>query len=168
MKFDAFFISPQGDIIPVPVRHIVAIANKPETFGLTGHKIKEVYAKYKEAVGWEGYARNEIILELLKNNWVRIRFFIRSGTWRIQIFEELNELLKNNILKFCQEIKCGNISNLMDRTAEPNIEIHNTKDRSLVNGTLDEIIEKFSPQRHGDENIDIYEINSKLRFQIIL
>ena len=144
MKFDAFFISPKGKIIPVPVRHIVAIAKNPEMFGLTLDEIKEIYAKHKEAVGWEGYARNEIILDLLKNEWIRIRFFNRSGTWRIQIFEDLNGLLKKNILKFCQEIKKGNITNSMHRTADPNIEIHNTREDSLFIGTLDEAIKDLN------------------------
>ena len=140
MNYDAFFISPKGKIIPVPVRHILAIAEEPGLFGLTADKIAKTYAKHKEEVGWEGYARNEIILDLLKDDWVRIRFFNRSGTWRVQIFEELNELLRKSILKFCSEIKTGNITNVMRRTSDPNIEIHNTKEESIVGGTLDEVL----------------------------
>ena len=141
MRYDAFFISPKGEIVPVPVRHIVAIAKDPKLFGLTVENIKEVYARHKEDVGWEGYARNEIILDLLKKEWVRLRFSSRSGTWRLQIFEELNDNLKKNILKFCKEVKNGNITNLMHRTADPNIEIHDTNEEILFLGTLDEAIE---------------------------
>jgi len=77
---------------------IVTIVNDPALFNLTTKDIESRFAKYNETVGWEGYARNEIILELLKQNWTRLRFFQRSGSWRIQIFEELNDVLRQNIL----------------------------------------------------------------------
>jgi len=141
MRYDAFFISPAGEIIPVPVRHIVAIAKDPGLFELTDDYIKRIYKKHNENVGWEGYARNEIILDLLKKNWVRLRFFCRSGTWRLQIFNELNDTLQNNILVFCREVKKGNICNFMQRSSDPNIEIHNTAESSIFIGTLDENID---------------------------
>jgi len=141
MRYDAFFISPKGEIKEVPIRHIVAIVKEPKFFGLTIEYVKTVFKKHNEEVGWEGYARNEIILDLLKDDWIRLRFFAKSGTWRLQIHEELNDNLQSNILKFCQEIKKGEITNSMHRTADPQIEIHNTKENSLFKGSLDESIE---------------------------
>jgi len=145
MRYDAFFISPEGKILAVPDRHIVRIIKDPNLFGLTLDHINAVYKKFNEDVGWEGYARNEIILNLLKIDWVRLRFFIRSGTWRLQIHEELNETLKNSILIFCQELKKGNVTNQMPRTSDPHIEIHDTKENIISNNSLDETI-KFLPQ----------------------
>ena len=141
MRYNAFFISPKGKMVPVPDRHVVAIANDPKLFGLTVNHIKTVYKKHKEDVGWEGDARNEIILELLKKDWVRLRFSTRGGTWRLQIHEELNNRLKKNILSFCQEIKKGNITNAIDRTADPQIEIHDTNEERIFIDSLDETIQ---------------------------
>jgi len=140
MRYNAFFISPNGEIEPVPHRHILTIAEDPQLFGLTVDDIKTVYKKHKEDVGWEGYARNEIILDLLKKDWVRLRFTTKSGTWRLQIHEELNEKLKKNILGFCQKIKKGEITNSVHRTADPQIEIHDTNENIIFNESLDDSI----------------------------
>lgn len=146
MIFDAFFISRESEIIPVPDRHIVAIVNEPELFGLTMDEISKRFAKHKETIGWEGYARNEIILELLENNWTRLRFFQVSGTWRVQIFEELNATLRTNILHFCKELKKGKVKSAFPRTAPPNIQIHNTKKETFFTGSLKEAV-KFLGMR---------------------
>ena len=140
MRYNAFFISPKGKVIPVPDRHVVTISKNPELFDLTVDHIKTVYKKHKEDVGWEGHARNEIILELLEKQWVRLRFFTKGGTWRLQIHEELNDKLKKNILGFCQEIREGNITNLMHRTADPHIEIHDTNGERILLDSLDHTI----------------------------
>jgi hypothetical protein len=143
MRYDAFFISPGGKIIPVPIRHIVTIAKDPDLFGLTSDYIKSIYKKHNEDVGWEGYARNEIILALLKDDWIRLRFYSRSGTWRIQIFNEMSDKLQDNIRIFYRELKRGNVTNLMERSADPNIEIHNTLENRIFWGTLDEGIDNL-------------------------
>ena len=140
MVFDAFFISPESEIIPVPDRHIVAIVNEPDLFGLTMEEISKRFAKHKETIGWEGYARNEIILELLETNWTRLRVFMRNGTWRLQVFTELNDTIKENILHFCKELKKGKVKSTMPRSAPPNIEIHNTKKETIFTGSLKEAI----------------------------
>ena len=141
MRYDAFFITPKREIVAVPDRHIIAIINDPKFFGLTLNHIKIVCKKHNEDLGWEGYARNEIILDLLKTDWVRLRFFIRSGTWRIQIYEELNETLKKSILVFCRGLKKGDVTSQMPRTGDPHIEIHNTNENIILNSSLDETIE---------------------------
>lgn len=140
MRYDAFFISPKGEIIPVPIRHVLAITKNPEQFGLTQEEIEAAYEKYHEEVGWEGNARNEIILGLLKKDWIRLRYQSRGETWRLQIFEQLNETLKQNALKFVKEVKKGNIINQLHRATNPFIEIHNTLGKTLVNESLTDTI----------------------------
>lgn len=140
MRYNAFFISPKGGIVPVPERHIVALIKEPELFGTTIGKLRLAYRRHKEQFGFEGHARNEIILDLLTKDWVRLRFFTRAGSWRLQIHEELNDTLKKNILKFCREVDKGNISDFSQRNAPPQIEIHNTLEESLFLGSLTEAI----------------------------
>ena len=141
MIYNAFFISPESEIIPVPDRHIVTIVYEPELFSLTTKEIESRFAKHNEPVGMEGYARNEIILDLLKQNWIRLRFFLRNGSWRIQIFEELNDTLKKNILHFCNEVEKGKVRSSIPRTAPPNIEIHNTVEETIFSGSLKEAVQ---------------------------
>ena len=148
MRYDAFFISPEGEIIPVVDRHIVRIVRAPKDFNLTVEEIKAVYRKHNEDVGWEGFARDEIIWGLLKKDWVRLRFMNRSGTWTVQIGEKLNPTLAENILLFCREVKGGNIRNCMHRTADPHIKIVNTSEDELFRGPLNEGIRFLSEDNY--------------------
>ena len=111
-------------------------------FGMTKSDIEKIYQKHDEDIGWEGYARNEIILGLLKPpvNFVRIRYATRSGTWRIQIYEEMNSTVCLSIIYFLRQIKKGAIRDLLERSAYPyyNVEIHTSIDTTLFAGKVDE------------------------------
>jgi hypothetical protein len=69
----AFFISSTGDLIHVPDSHIATVIRDPERFGLTPAEIETVYKKYGERVGVEGEARRELLLQIIRLGWVRIR-----------------------------------------------------------------------------------------------
>jgi hypothetical protein len=140
MRYDAFFISPDGEVVGVPNRHVLLISQEPETFGLTSGEIEKVYKKHKETVGWEGYARNEIILGLLKKNWIRLRFEPTSGTWGIQIFEEPNETLLRNIGVFLAMARKGDVKSQWKRKGLPNIAIRDTRGNVYVNGRLKDAV----------------------------
>lgn len=146
MRYDAFFISPTGKFIPVLDRHIVKVIQDPKAFGWTSDGIVAMYKKHHESVGFEGYARNEIILDLLKKDWVRLRFFERAGAWRLQIHEEMNSNVRKNIRNFCHKVKQGYIVNMMHRNADPQIEIHDTLENTLFLGALKEGIEFLKQQ----------------------
>jgi hypothetical protein len=136
MKHNAFFITPQGKIVPVPALHITAIVNNPPLFGLTTAAIEKLFAKYNETIGTEGKARNEIILTMLKQNWVRLRFEPAIAAWRLQIFEKLNAQLKKNIQSFLTELQQGNITNNSYKLANPDIEIYNTLHKTIISTQL--------------------------------
>ena len=143
MKYDAFFISPQGKIVPVPVRHIVKIVKDPTLFGLTTEELEPIFAKYHETIGTEGKARNEIILALLKQNWIRLRFEPAIAAWRIQIFETLDAQLKKNIQGFLAELQNGEIDNSQYELTNPDIEIHNTLHQTIIAAPLNAAIEQL-------------------------
>ena len=143
MKYDAFFITPQGKIVPVPIRHIVKIVKDPALFGMTTAEIEPIFAQYHESIGTEGKARNEIILTLLKQNWIRLRFEPAIAAWRIQLFETLNEQLKKNILGFLVELQNGNINNNQYELTNPDIEIHNTLHQTIISGPLTTAMEQL-------------------------
>ena len=54
----AFFISPGGEIVPVPINHISKVITSPELFNLTKEEIEAAYKKFNEPLGLEGKARN--------------------------------------------------------------------------------------------------------------
>lgn len=69
----AFWIDPNGVIMPVMRSHIAAVIADPVLFGVTREYIESVYREYGEALGWEGKAREEIIKRLIIEGWTRIR-----------------------------------------------------------------------------------------------
>ena len=79
----AFWISPRGKVIPVVTSHIATVIEAPTTFKTAASKIEAVFAKHDEPIGHEGYSREEILVDLLKRRWIRVREHVNSH-WSIQ------------------------------------------------------------------------------------
>ncbi|MGD0229110.1 MAG: hypothetical protein ABSC19_01975 [Syntrophorhabdales bacterium] len=73
MDEKAYWISPEGDMFPVPQSHISEVISNPERFKLTRGYLEVVYKKHKEPLGWEGKAREEVIKGLIAKGWIRTR-----------------------------------------------------------------------------------------------
>ena len=71
---DTYWVSPVGEMLSVKSTHIEVVIKNPEVFGITRAYIKDVYKKYRETVGLEGKARDEIIEGLINKRWMRIRY----------------------------------------------------------------------------------------------
>ncbi len=69
----AFFICPHGEILFVGGNHIGLVIKHPARFGLDLHVIEERYKMHNERLYTEGKARAEILLELVRNGWIRLR-----------------------------------------------------------------------------------------------
>ena len=107
IEYNAYWISPKGKVIPVPSRHIHSIIEEPKKFGLTTKKIKDLYDKYDEPMGHEGQAREDIMLDLMKKGWIRLRFIPRNYKWTVQTFK-MNKKTQDNIWDgFAQLVKKG-------------------------------------------------------------
>lgn len=88
MIHQAYWISPTGSIIPVEGtadRHIHVVIQNPEKFGYTLDEIKTLHKKYKEPLGSEGKAREEIMVDLIKQGWIRIRYYDKLYQYSIQV-----------------------------------------------------------------------------------
>lgn len=70
---EAYFISPDGEIIRSRIKHIVTVLENPEKFGLNNDVIDFIYRMFGEKKGQEGKAREEILTMLFKNGWIRLR-----------------------------------------------------------------------------------------------
>jgi len=72
-------ISPNGEIVSVGDTHIDAIIKNPSKFGLSASEIEKTYEKYNEPMGIEGKAREEIIINVVKRGWIRVRRYRNDG-----------------------------------------------------------------------------------------
>jgi len=84
MNYEAYWISPEGEIIPVPDHHIDLVIAEPERFGLSVKAVVGSYSKHKEKLHVEGFARNDTMFNLIKKRWIRIRYKDRSDSFTIQ------------------------------------------------------------------------------------
>ena len=75
----AFWISPKGNIYRVAITHIKDVIRFPNKFGLSIRDIQRVFDKHDEPLGHEGKAREEILLNLFKKNYIRIRKYKNLG-----------------------------------------------------------------------------------------
>ncbi|HPS57646.1 MAG TPA: hypothetical protein PK514_06015 [Spirochaetota bacterium] len=83
---EAYWITPDGVILPVVNTHIDMIFDNPLLFGLTEDYIYTVYDGYNEAYRIEGNARREILIDLFKKGWIRARKYHRPYRWTINVF----------------------------------------------------------------------------------
>jgi len=136
LNVEAYWISPVGKIMEVEQRHIVTICNHPEWFGLEKKYLEKIFKKHKEPTGWEGVARGEIMTELMKKNWIRVRYVERPTKWVIEFWQR-NELVKNHILKFI------NIMIKKDKNFKFNdIQLNSVKSDSTLSYNVKEILKK--------------------------
>ena len=93
---EAYWISPRGKIIKVETTHIDIIIDHPDYFGYSLQDIKNIYDRYNEELGSEGQAREQILLNLFKHGWIRIRKYSRPDKWSVNVFQ-LNHKEKDYI-----------------------------------------------------------------------
>lgn len=85
-----------GKMIEVATRHINDVCEHYDVFGLTKEYIQSMYELFDEEWGSEGKAREQIMIELMEDGWIRVRESInREGTkWTIQ-FDNYNKRKKD-------------------------------------------------------------------------
>jgi hypothetical protein len=98
----AFWVSPNGDIIPVEATHISVLIKTPELFGLTPTEVNDAYQNHNEPLGFEGKARVELIRCALSKGWIRIRHRPRTG-WTIEL-EELTPAAREQLSKWARRV----------------------------------------------------------------
>ncbi len=101
---NAYWLSPFNYIQKVETSHIAYVIVHAKEFDLTIDYIKKKYVEHNEKFGFEGKARQEILLELIKNGWVRARYN-ESRTaygWTFELWE-LDQVMKERISKWANE-----------------------------------------------------------------
>jgi hypothetical protein len=82
---EAYWISPNGEILPVDKNHIATVFDNPWCFGITMAYLESIYLKYNEPLRSENQARAEILKELFTKGWIRARRYQRPDRWSINI-----------------------------------------------------------------------------------
>ena len=89
---NAYWLNTDGQIYDVPMTHIQVVIANPNRYNLTLEYIKSIYNKFNEPMNFEGYARKEIMMKMIKEfDWIRLRKIIRNGLWQgnVKSFEPL-------------------------------------------------------------------------------
>jgi len=82
----AFWIGPDGKILPVYETHIKTVWDCPPAFGYTQEDLEAVYDRYGDRYRSEGEARNFILRHVIMDRgWIRIRFHQGGNYYHIEI-----------------------------------------------------------------------------------
>ena len=73
-RADAFWFDGRN-VYDTDSTHIRDVLNAPERYGMTKQELVERYKAHGEKIGQEAKAREEIILELTRKNWIRARHY---------------------------------------------------------------------------------------------
>lgn len=77
----AYWINPRGKVLDIGMgTHIDQIIKSPKAFGLTDKYINDLYSKFNEPVSLEGKAREQIMQEVIKDGFIRIRL-LKNQFW---------------------------------------------------------------------------------------
>lgn len=99
----AYWVAPNGKSIDVGTNtHIKYVIDNPKTFKITKKYINDKYEKHGERVGIEGEARSEIMMDLMKKGWLRIRYLSKNDLWTIQTYN-FSSREKNNVWDWIRE-----------------------------------------------------------------
>jgi len=131
----AYFINPVGKVVSTNGRsHISMIIAEPEKFGFTKEYIQDAYDKYKEKLGVEGTAREDLIKELINKGWTRVRRY-PNKFWSIQV-KNLDKKSKDYLHDFASKILKG-IDGFKELDIYMPVKIDSEK--NVLNSTIEKI-----------------------------
>lgn len=113
MKYEAYWIKPDGKILPVAARHIDLIVKDPEVFDLTKEYVKEQFEGFNEPLGREGKARRLIMEELINSGFIRVRFKPGKWVWYMEC-NQINSDSEKQVEKWIKSIE-GNTDDIRCR-----------------------------------------------------
>jgi hypothetical protein len=134
-KADAYWIDLTGKVLPVKGIHIEEVIDTPEAYGFTLEQIQEVYDKYSETLKWEGKAREEIIEQMLKRGWIRIRHYGRNDIWSIQCFN-FGSRQKDYLFRWAKDITENEHRKYADVRLDTGNEVHMTSVKDLMSSDI--------------------------------
>lgn len=123
---ESYFISPFGEIIRTPTTHIATVISNPEKFGFNRDIIDFIYKQYNERLGQEGKAREQILMSLFDNGWIRIRRY-GDAFWSINV-NSLTSRIRSFLNKWAKAMLSGKFGfKEEDKTMKVKIDQRGTK-----------------------------------------
>lgn len=132
---DAYFISPKGEIINTPVKHIKSVLDNPEKFGLNREVIEYIYDTYGEKYGQEGKAREQILISLINQGWIRIRKY-GDKFWTVNV-HKITPKIKGYLNKWANAVLKGKYG-FKERDKEIPVKI-DQKDKKVTSSNISDI-----------------------------
>ena len=163
---DAYFISPTAELIETEGTHVRTVLDYPEKFGFSKQYLLDIYSKYKEKLGIEGKAREEILTELLDKGWIRVRFYPTKSFWSIQL-KRIDKKIENILYKFANMIKDkkvskqGSLYDILNIHSFKTNQVYSLTVQEILEGKLFELLEKKLKNKYL-EQVDIKKYNQYL------
>ena len=130
----AYWISPSGEIISVPMKHIDMVREDPTQFGLSQEYVDDMIEKHGKL--YDGSkSRDAIMTRLMEDGWVRIRKVDsrQAGSfWTVQLDAKGNNIprvAKNNVVNWAMSML-----NSGDKYKNQNVIALNLKGERLFGG----------------------------------
>jgi len=133
----AYWISRYGDVIEVGTNHIDTVIKNPKKFGYTSEDIQKIYDKYGEALGREGKAREEIILDLINKGWIRVRRYKNEG-YSINI-SRMTKKIKDTLYDWANKLLNTGIKGMKEKDKYIPVKILGMKDNFSKTLTIQDI-----------------------------
>ena len=153
MKTPAYFISPKGEIIYCGTKHITKVIQNPEKFGLNREAIEFIHNFYKEKIGQEGKAREQILLSLINQGWIRIRKY-GDQFWTVNV-NKITRKVKEYLSKWAKAILKGKDG---VRELDPQILVKiDTPQSKVQTSDISSIAASDSFLLEGDEEYEVYD-----------
>ena len=131
-----FWILTDGMIVQPAEKHILAVVAAPLAFNETEDSLQETFKKYGQShrSNFEGGAREEVLLRVIKRNHIRIRKnqFKRTQYWSLQLYRMSKER-KDRMAAWASFIT----PMADDKFAD--VIIHQLSDGSRIRNSLDEL-----------------------------
>lgn len=134
----AYWISPRGQVLPVATNHIDIVIKHPKKFGYTTEKIEEIYARHEERMGSEGNAREEIIIDLLKKGFIRIRRYKNAYSLNIG---RMSKKVKDILFDWANKLINKGIDGMKEKDVYMPINIQGFTDQFNRSLTIKEVAE---------------------------
>ena len=133
----AYWISPKGEVLPVGTNHIDIVIKNPEKFGYTMEKIQALYDKHGEDMGREGKAREEIIIDLVRKGWIRIRRYRNDG-YSVNV-GKMTKKVKDTMYDWANKLLNNGIAGLKERDKYMPVKILGFLDHFSRNMTIQDV-----------------------------
>jgi len=132
----AMFISPKGDFIAGDTSHIDMVTSNPRKFGYTIEEIRKIYEKYKERMGVEGRARDEILINIMKQGWIHIRR--RPNLYWNVMIGKMNKRTQGFLYDWANKILKG-VHGIKERNKDARVNINSVDGRYSKMVTVEDI-----------------------------